>query len=168
MPQRVCSHGCASMPEASRRCIARCRKRNSSFSRSCKPAKQNEEGCVLPRILYTVGFSVAGQLEAPGHFARNARKKRRSQERRSKAGGDACESNTPETFCAPRNGFEGREVHQEPIHLHMSVASTVKPSKHSTQFSRGADEKSMRSRKARKRGPRIDAAKAFAGCHRAS
>lgn len=75
-------------------------------------------------------------------FLRPANKKRRSQERRSKAGGDACESNTPETFCAPRNGFEGREVHQEPIHLHMSVASTVKPSKHSTQFSRGADEKS--------------------------
>ena len=69
-------------------------------------------------------------------------KKRRSQERRSKAGGDACESNTPETFCAPRNGFEGREVHQEPIHLPMLFASTVKPSKHSTQFSREADEKS--------------------------
>ena len=75
-------------------------------------------------------------------FLRLANKKRRSQERRSKAGGDACESNTPETFCAPRNGFEGREVHQEPIHLHMSVASKVKQSKHSTQFSRGADEKS--------------------------
>lgn len=29
-------------------------------------------------------------------------------------GGDACESNTPETFCAPHNGFEGRGAHQDP------------------------------------------------------
>ena len=27
-------------------------------------------------------------------------------------GGDVCESNTPKTFCAPRNGFEGRGPHQ--------------------------------------------------------
>ena len=33
------------------------------------------------------------------------------------SGGDACESNTPETFCAPRNGFEGRGIHQESFHL---------------------------------------------------
>lgn len=32
-------------------------------------------------------------------------------------GGDACESNTPETFCAPHNGFEGRGIHQESFHL---------------------------------------------------
>ena len=98
-----------------------------------KPAKQNEEGCALPRFLYMAVVTSASN------------KKRRSQERRSNAGGDACESNTPETFCAPRNGFEGREVHQEPIHLHMSVVSTVKPSKHSTQFSRGPTRKIMRS-----------------------
>ena len=29
-------------------------------------------------------------------------------------GGDACESNAPETFCAPHNGFEGRGGHQAP------------------------------------------------------
>ena len=156
MPQRACSHGCASMPEASRRCIARCRKRNSSFSRSCKTRKA-KRGRVCPSSF----FVYSG-------FLRPVNKKRRSQERRSKAGGDACESNTPETFCASRNGFEGREVHQEPIHLHMSVASKVKPGKHSTQFSRGPTRKVMRSRKACKRGPRIDAAKAFVGRHRAS
>ena len=30
------------------------------------------------------------------------------------SGGDVCESNTPETFCAPHNGFEGRGAHQDP------------------------------------------------------
>ena len=30
-------------------------------------------------------------------------------------GGDACESNTPKTFCAPHNGFEGRGAHQDPF-----------------------------------------------------
>ena len=32
----------------------------------------------------------------------------------SSIGGDACESNTPKTFCAPHNGFEGRGNHQAP------------------------------------------------------
>ena len=32
-------------------------------------------------------------------------------------GGDVCESNTPKTFCAPHNGFEGRGLHQEAVHL---------------------------------------------------
>lgn len=30
-------------------------------------------------------------------------------------GGDACESNTPETLCTPHNGFEGRGAHQDPF-----------------------------------------------------
>ncbi len=30
-------------------------------------------------------------------------------------GGDVCESNTPKTFCAPHNGFEGRGAHQDPF-----------------------------------------------------
>lgn len=29
-------------------------------------------------------------------------------------GGVVCESNTPETFCSPHNGFEGRGTHQDP------------------------------------------------------
>ncbi len=29
-------------------------------------------------------------------------------------GGDVCESNTPETFCTPHSGFEGRGDHQVP------------------------------------------------------
>ena len=122
----------------------------------------------MPFLVFCIQWvSAASQQEALGHFARNARKKRRLQERRSKAGGDACESNTPETFCAPRNGFEGREVHQEPIHLHMSCFNDQTKQIFYAVFA-GADEKSMRSRKARKRGPRIDAAKAFVGRHRAS
>ena len=36
-------------------------------------------------------------------------------------GGDVCESNTPETFCAPHNGFEGRGPHQGSIRLRMSA-----------------------------------------------
>ena len=32
-------------------------------------------------------------------------------------GGNVCESNTPKTFCAPRNGFEGRGPHQGSIRL---------------------------------------------------
>ena len=37
-------------------------------------------------------------------------------------GGDACESNTPETFCAPHNGFEGRGAHQDP-----SISKSKRP-----------------------------------------
>ena len=29
-------------------------------------------------------------------------------------GGDVCESNAPETFCVPHNGFEDRGTHQDP------------------------------------------------------
>lgn len=32
-------------------------------------------------------------------------------------GGDVCESNTPRTFCTPHNGFEGRGIHQDSVHL---------------------------------------------------
>ena len=41
--------------------------------------------------------------------------------RENQNGGDVCESNTPKTLCTPRNGFEGREVHQEPTRLRMGV-----------------------------------------------
>ncbi len=34
--------------------------------------------------------------------------------REAQDGGDACESNAPETFCAPHDGFEGRGAHQDP------------------------------------------------------
>ena len=39
-------------------------------------------------------------------------------------GGDACESNTPETFCAPHNGFEGRGAHQG-----SSISAAIVPSR---------------------------------------
>ena len=39
------------------------------------------------------------------------------------SGGDVCESNTPKTFCAPHNGFEGRGSHQAPsVSMVLSVA----------------------------------------------
>lgn len=42
-------------------------------------------------------------------------------------GGDVCESNTPETFCVSRNGFEGRGAHQEPIRLRSNRQRVRKP-----------------------------------------
>ena len=33
-------------------------------------------------------------------------------------GGDVCESNAPETFCVPHNGFEDRGTHQGSIRPH--------------------------------------------------
>ena len=36
-----------------------------------------------------------------------------------------CESNTPETFCVPRNGFEDRGTHQESIRPHLARAHTL-------------------------------------------
>ncbi len=37
-----------------------------------------------------------------------------------------CESNAPETFCTPRNGFEGRGIHQESFHLLITNANDQK------------------------------------------
>ncbi len=42
-------------------------------------------------------------------------------------GGDVCESNTPKTFCAPHNGFEGRGPHQGTIRLRSGRILTQKP-----------------------------------------
>ena len=42
---------------------------------------------------------------------------------KKEGGGDVCESNTPKTFCAPRNGFEGRGTHQGSIRLRFQVAA---------------------------------------------
>lgn len=42
------------------------------------------------------------------------------------SGGDVCESNAPETFCTPRNGFEGRGIHQESFHLLITSANDQK------------------------------------------
>ena len=42
-------------------------------------------------------------------------------------GGDACESNTPETFCAPHYGFEGRGAHQDPP-ISIEILVVTRPS----------------------------------------
>ena len=63
-------------------------------------------------------------------------------------GGDACESNTPETFCAPHNGFEGRGGHQTPT---ISVCQHGHGSRVSSSITEKTQKQSAKCEKRRRR-----------------
>ena len=121
-----------------------------------KPAKQNEEGCALPRFLYTVGF--CGQPTKSAVRKNGAVKLAEMRVNRTHPRRSARPATALKAARSTRNLF-------------ISICRLLQRSNQANilrNFRGGPTRRVMRSRKARKRGPGIDAAKAFAGRHRAS